>query len=268
VDTQQVLAGRVGGELPREDPDSPLWSKVAEHPAKLMVQDVTEPKLMEPGVELMRVRALHNGSWVVFRLEWEDPTKDLVPQPGFGSDAAGIQFPSLAGTDVPDAAMGEKGKGVWIWYWKSLWQDDAERARLGTGDRVAALYPQGTTDHYPFEAGGAARAEMEKRYAPAQAAGNPIAVRGATAGPVQVLMAEGFGNVSPAKSQSGSGHGTWKDGCWMVTIARPLDLGPDMASLEMGKKTYMAFAVWDGVSRNTGSRKMRSGWIPLLLEER
>ena len=77
-------------------------------------------------------------------------------------------------------------------------------------------------------------------------------------------------NITPQKlftMEEVARHNT-KDGCWMVTIARPLDLGPDMASLEMGKKTYMAFAVWDGVSRNTGSRKMRSGWIPLLLEER
>jgi hypothetical protein len=265
VDTQQVLAPRVSTALPREDPGSPLWSKASEHPARLMLQDITEPKLTEPGVELVHVRALHDGSWLVFRLEWEDKTMDLIPQPGLGSDAAAIQFSGQAGTDVPDAAMGEKGKGVRIWYWKALWQDDADRARLRKGDRVSALYPQGTTDHYPFEAGGAARTEMEKRYAPAQAAGNPVAVR-AGAGPVQVLMAEGFGNVSPAKSQDGTGHGAWKDGKWLVTIARPLDMGPDMASLEAGKRTYMAFAVWDGAARNTGSRKMRSGWIPLLLE--
>jgi hypothetical protein len=51
-----------------------------------------------------------------------------------------------------------------------------------------------------------------------------------------------------------------------VTIARPLQEGAGRNNLEVGKKTYVAFAVWDGADRQTGSRKMRSGWVPLFLE--
>jgi hypothetical protein len=265
INTQQVTASRMSQELPREDPNSALWNNVQEHPAKLMVQDVTEPKLTEPGVELLRVRAMHNGNWVVFRLEWEDQSQNLIPETGFGSDAAAIQFPEQAGADVPDAAMGEKGKGVRIWFWKSVWQDDAERAQQGKGDRIASLYPQGSADHYPFNANPEAKAEMESRYAPARAAGNPITVRHGNS-PIQVVMAEGFGNLTPAPSQEGAGRGVWKDGHWVTTIARPLNAGQGMGALEVGKKTYIAFAVWDGAARHTGSRKMRSGWIPLVLE--
>ena len=53
---------------------------------------------------------------------------------------------------------------------------DARRAREGGGDRIATLYPNATTDHYPFQANPAAQAEIEERYAPARAAGNPTAV--------------------------------------------------------------------------------------------
>jgi DMSO reductase family type II enzyme heme b subunit len=265
VDTQQVAVKFVKGEIPKEDPGSDLWDSAVEHPAKLMVQDVTEPRLIEPGVELVRVRALHNGAWVVFRLEWDDPTRDLIPMPNHSSDAAAIQFPALAGADVPDAAMGQAGKGVRIWYWKALWQDDAERAAAGGGDRVATLYPNAKIDHYPFEANPAARDEMAKRYAPALAAGNPILDR-PNAGPVQVLVAEGFGTTSVSGNQPAAGRGVWKGGRWITTIARPLDCGAELGSLEVGKRTYAAFAVWDGAKRHTGSRKMRSGWIPLLLE--
>jgi DMSO reductase family type II enzyme heme b subunit len=266
VDTQQVSAKLVAGTLPTEDPASRLWNDAPEHPAALMVQDVTEPKLIEPGVPLVKVRALHNREWVVFRLEWEDPTQDLIPESGTSSDAAALQFPMQQGADVPDAAMGEQGKGVRIWYWKAVWQDDDERARAGKGDRIATLYPNAVPDHYPYEANPAARAEMEKRYAPARAAGNPIAAR-PQAGPVQVLMAEGFGNTTVTPTQQAAGRGRWTDGKWVATIARPLRGGAELGELEAGKKGYLAVAVWDGAKQHTGSRKMRSGWIPFVLKE-
>jgi DMSO reductase family type II enzyme heme b subunit len=266
-DLQQVTAVLAGGALPAEDPGSRLWDRAPEHPARLMVQDVVEPRLTTPGVEVVAVRALHDGNRIAFRLEWGDATRDISAESGRSSDAAALQFPVVSGADVPDAAMGERGKGVRIWYWKALWQDDAERAASGGKDRIAALYPNASIDHYPFAAAaGDARAEFERRYAPARAAGNPIAERGA-AGPVQVLAAEGYGNVAPAtQTQAGAGRGTWSDGRWVVTIARPLRPGPDMGVLEPGGRSYIAFAVWDGSARHTGSRKMRSGWTRLVLE--
>jgi DMSO reductase family type II enzyme heme b subunit len=264
IDMQQVAAKFVKGELPKGDPASALWNSATEHPAKLMVQDVTEPRLIEPGVELVRVRALHNGEWVVFRLEWDDPTEDLIPAPNRSCDAAAVQFPLAGGADLPDAAMGQVGKGVRIWYWKAVWQDDADRAAAGKGDRVAALYPNAKIDHYPFEANPAERDEMAKRYAPAMAAGNPILAR-PNAGPVQVLVAEGFGTTAVSGTQPSAGRGIWRKGGWTTTIARPLNGGPGLGILEAGQRSYVAFAVWDGAKRHTGSRKMRSGWIPLLL---
>jgi hypothetical protein len=261
-----VSALKIAGALPTEDPNSKLWNDAPEHPAKLMIQDVTEPKMLDPGISLVKVRALHNNDWVVFRLEWDDATHNLIPQPGTSSDAIAIQFPLQAGADVPDAAMGQQGKAVRIWYWKALWQDDDERAKAGKGDRIATLYPNAKADHYPFEASAVARDEMEKRYAPAKAAGNPILAR-PNANPVQVLMAEGFGNTTPNSNQPSAGRGIWNQGRWMTTIARPLRGGTDLGDLEAGKRTYIAFAVWDGAKQHTGSRKMRSGWIPFVLRE-
>jgi len=232
----------------------------------LMVQDVTEPKLVEPGVALVKVRALHNRDWVVFRLEWSDATHNLIPHSGRSSDAAALQFPLLQTVDVPDPAMGQAGKGVRIWYWKAVWQDDAARAQANKGDRVATLYPNAVSDHYPYAAAkdAAGRAEMEKRYAPANAAGNPVLAR-PNAGPVQVLMAEGFGNTTVTPAQTARGRGAWNAGTWTTTIARPLRGGADLGDLEVGKRGYIAVAVWDGEKAHTGSRKMRSGWIPFLL---
>lgn len=263
-DTEQVVALRVQGALPLEDPASALWRQAPEYSATLLKQDVTEPMLTEPGVDRVGVRALHNGEWIVFRLEWSDPTQDLIPLAGRSSDAAAIQFPLQPGDHLPDNAMGEKGKGVRIWYWKAVWQDDTSRAQAKGGDRIASLYPNAAIDHYPFQASETARAEMEKRYAPARAAGNPITTLPGD-GPVQVLMAEGFGNTRVVAAQTGRGRGMWAGGKWTTTLARPLAGGTELGNLEAGKRNYLALAIWDGAKSHAGSRKMRSNWIPLVL---
>jgi DMSO reductase family type II enzyme heme b subunit len=263
VNTAEVRAVRGSGELPVLDPASKLWDAAPEHPARLMVQDVTEPRLTQPGVDLVKVRAMHDGNTVVFRLEWVDATQDLVADVGRGSDAAAVQLPLQPGADVPDPAMGQLGKGVQIAYWKAVWQDDANRAGSGK-DRVASLHPNASVDHYPSQAGNEARAEMERRYAPAQAAGNPMLT--ARNGAVQEMTVEGFGNATVPAAQKATGRGNWSAGRWLTTIARPLAEGAGAANLQPGQKTYAAFAIWDGAQRHTGARKMRSGWIPLVLE--
>lgn len=264
VDTTQVSAMLTSGPLPMEDPTAAIWQTAPEHPATLMMQDVTEPRLSKPGVGLVKVRALHDGATVVFRLQWDDATRDVIPESGVSSDAVAVQFSVPPGADVPNAAMGEMGKPVEICYWKAVWQDDAEREKSGV-DRVAALYPRMAVDSYPYKQNEAARDEMTKRYAPALAAGNPITAR-PQAGAVQEMLAEGFGTSSVPPVQHASGRGAWSQKAWVVTIARPLHEGDGRSNLEVGKKTYMAFAVWDGAERQTGGRKMRSGWVPLVLQ--
>jgi hypothetical protein len=264
IDATQVTAVHVSGLLPTEDPLSPAWDRAPEHPAALLPQDIVEPKLMDPGVARVDIRALHNSDWIVFRLGWNDATADVLAQTGVTSDSAAIQLPVNAGPQVPDPAMGESGKGVHLLYWKALWQDDAARAASGQ-DRVAALYPNATTDHYPFLANPAAKDEMTRRYAPAEAAGNPITRRAGTS-PVQELLAEGYGTTTAATTQKALGRGAWRNGRWLVTMARPLDEGDGLPRLAPGQKTFLAVAVWDGTSRQAGARKMRSVWIPLVLQ--
>jgi hypothetical protein len=209
------------------------------------------------------VQALHDGKTIAFRLEWDDAAKNVIPDSGVSSDAAAIQFSTVAGADLPNAAMGDPGKPVEICYWKAVWQDDAERPK--NVDRVASLYPSMAVDHYPFKAPSATD-EMARRYSPALASGNPVTAR-PQSGAVQQLVAEGFGSSSAPPGQFASGRGQWANGRWSVTISRPLREGEGRSNLEIGKKTYVAFAVWDGAERQTGSRKMRSGWAPLLVQD-
>ncbi len=132
----------------------------------------------------------------------------------------------------------------------------------GRGDSIRDLYPNASIDHYPFEAkplepGSAARQEMERLYSPAMAAGNRRA--GPRQSPVETLIAAGPGTLAPASAQDATGRGVFQKGRWSVVIRRPLPQG-----LGRDQRTHVAFAIWQGSHQESGARKMRTGWIPLV----
>ena len=99
-----------------------------------------------------------------------------------------------------------------------------------------------------------------KRYAPARALGNQMA--GPRERPVQDLVAEGPGTIHPAAKTQSNGRGVRADGGWAVVLSRPAPKG-----IEPGSRTQVAFAVWQGSRQEAGARKMRSVWVPLLIEK-
>lgn len=262
VNPNEVLAKRVVGEIPRTDPTSALWETAPEHPARLLLQDQTEPRLAQRTVETLKLRALHDGKWIAFRLEWPDESFDALIGPDLYSDGAAFQVPELAGGDVPDAAMGQKGRPVRISAWKAAWQDRIDKGM----DPMRVLYPHGTADHYPHEAAKeeADRQGLARVYSPAVAVGNPVAVHRPDS-PTQDLVAEGFGTLEATSRQESVGKGVHDGRRWLLTLARPLDTEQGKA-LRPGERTYAAFAVWEGSAHNTGSRKMRTGWVPLQID--
>jgi hypothetical protein len=156
--------------------------------------------------------------------------------------------------------MGEPGRGVEITYWRAVWQAAVD----GRPDSIRALYPGASVDHYPFEAAPldddpAAREEMATRYAPARAVGNRMA--GSRRRPVEDLVAEGPGTLSPATEQDSTGSGARTATGWAVMLERDL---PD--ALAASKRAQVAFAVWDGARGEVGARKMRSVWVPIVME--
>lgn len=79
--------------------------------------------------------------------------------------------------------------------------------------------------------------------------------------PVEDLIAEGPGTLTSAPSAGSNGRGRRTADGWSVVISRrlPEGLGP-------GGRSQVAFAVWEGSRQEAGSRKMRTGWIPLAVE--
>jgi DMSO reductase family type II enzyme heme b subunit len=243
------------------DPGDAAWRDAPLYTAALVLQDMVEPRLLEPSTDKVQVRALTDGKSIAFRLEWADPTLNDLPGLGRFSDACAVQLPVSTQADVPAPQMGETQRPVEITYWRAFWQSMVD----GREDTIKALFPNATVDHYPFEAaslqpGSEAQREMALRYAPARELGNDMA--GPRKQPVQDLVAEGPGTIRPAPETRSVGRGKHTDQGWAVVLVRPLPNG-----LDLGSRTQVAFAVWQGAHQEVGARKMRSVWVPLLLQK-
>jgi hypothetical protein len=241
------------------DPEDKAWERAPEHVAKLVPQDLVEPRLMNTSTSEVKVRAITNGSEVAFRMEWLDGDKNDAPGPGKFSDACAVQIPAQLDKEAPDPQMGGQGKIVQVTYWRADWEASVNGRRDGIRD----LYPNASIDHYPFEAksldrGSDAQKAMALRYAPAHTLGNLRA--GPRSSAVEDLTANGPGTLTPAISRGSKGKGIHGQEGWSVVISRklPEGLGPR-------QRTQVALAVWQGSRQEAGARKMRSGWIPLLV---
>jgi Ethylbenzene dehydrogenase len=239
--------------------DDKSWERIPVHHAKLLLQDMVEPRLMQASTGIVDVQSITDGQKIIFRLNWNDPTVDDVPGPGRFGDAVAVQLPAAPTSDVPAPQMGENGKAVEITYWSAIFQAFVN----GRKDDIKAIYPYADVGHYPFEAaplkqGSAAQQKMAKRYAPARSLENPMS--GARTVPVQDLIAEGPGTLRAADKILSNGSGKHSQTGWTVVIVRPFPSGS-----QIGGRTQVAFAVWEGSHQEVGARKMRTAWIPLSL---
>jgi len=243
-----------------QDPGDSRWNRAPEFSGALLLQDLVEPRLMTPSTAQIRVRALTDGTNLAFRLQWVDPTLDDAAAPSRFPDGCAVQLPRDVAGETPAPQMGEPGRPVEITFWRADWQ----AAVNGRADDIQSLYPNASVDHYPFQApaaepGSAAQQAMARRYAPADAAGNRRV--GPRKSPVEDLVAQGPGTLTPAGQSRSSGRGIRSRDGWLVVITRPLPAG-----LASGKRTQVAFAIWEGSHGEAGARKMRTGWVPLLRQ--
>lgn len=256
-----VVAGYVSAGLDEPAPMNPIWDKAPEMEISLLTQDLTDPKLIEPTLSNIRVRALNDDRNLAFRIEWKDSTRDEVDTHKQFSDAVAVQLPPSAGGEVPDPTMGQAGRPVHIHLWKASYEREMN---LGEWD-LRQTFPNATVDHYPFEAGsGQEKEALTEQYTAAVAAGNPLSSKRTSA--VDDLTAQGFGTLTSMPQQSSKGWSDWRDGRWSVVISRPLSVSESAGDgLKAGQNTFVAFAVWDGSRDQAGSRKMRTAWIPLRI---
>jgi DMSO reductase family type II enzyme heme b subunit len=159
--------------------------------------------------------------------------------------------------EQPSPMMGNPGGRVNIMQWRAAFQRDLDYA----APTVRDLYPNAWADVYPDQVLSAADA---RPYAGALGLENPIS-RG-VASPVLDQMAEGWGTMTVKPDQHALGMGLYRDGGWRVVITRPM-VSDDLNAprLAPGDRTVVGFAVWEGGSREVGSRKAWAPWVPLVI---
>jgi DMSO reductase family type II enzyme heme b subunit len=81
-------------------------------------------------VKELRVRALHNGLRIFFRLEWDDANPDYrITEDTLFADSAGILFPLRGDADI--ATMGSVDQTVNAWHWRADFDDQPKNVTSG-----------------------------------------------------------------------------------------------------------------------------------------
>ena len=223
--TQSIGAWRVEAE-PVMDGSAPEWQSILPIFLPTTSQQVTPP-MGGGAIERIGVRAVHYDERLYVMLEWSDVTPDEASDryESF-SDAAAIQFPAEAGSEVPALCMGQADQAVNIWQWRA----DQQR-------EPPALPDNGYVDLYP---------STEDLYFTARQAGNPLSRAEGRVG-VANLVAGGFGTLEVTDRGDLQGNAVYKDGRWMVVFSRPFQPTGDLQPIIGGVGPIdVAFAVWNG----------------------
>lgn len=257
-------------EVPVDDPDDSAWSDSPELGVELGPQSIALPQNLAPAVTEVKVRAIHDGTRIGFRLQWDDPDVDdlTVPVDGFRDAVAVLIAPGIA--DETLRTMGSATVPVTLLHWKADWQRDVDAGRQDIG----AVYPNLSVDAYPplwdvapsdvdvasYEAAGATE------WLPGVHVVNPTSLARRTS-PVEKAIAYGFGTTTTAPTQNASGRGERTDNGWRVVIVKPLAAVDDGETAIMPDTTSTcAFAVWSGQAHDAGSRKAPSTTVhPLSM---
>lgn len=256
-----LIAGRVN------EPNAQLlnlqaafWQKAASVEVAMLPQAVATPHNVKPAIAAMQVRMVHNGDRIATWISWKDPTQsERIVVDNFGDQVA-VEWPISNDPKSPASPMmGNVGGRVTILQWRAAFQRDLEQGE----PKLRDLYPNAHTDIYPDEV---LRVSDTRPYMGAMGLDNPISHPVRT--PVLDQMAEGWGSMTVKPEQHADGKGLWKDGQWQVVITYPLSGGGvNDPSLAPGATSTVAFAVWEGGSREVGSRKAWSNWVPVKLDQ-
>ena len=272
ADDVTIIADKIVGEIPF-DPNHVVWRASHVFTIPLICQTITEPMNLDCATKRVIVSAVTNGSQIGIKVEWSDQSRNEINlRHETYRDAVAIQFPVQAVTidDTPLYTMGEEGKTVNIWHWKSEWQKDADR-RLDMED----TYPDMSADWYVDEEPGGKISYHDRQgknlgsFDPAAYSGNIFSKIELRKSPVEDLNAEGFGSLTTQESQDVNGHGTWDtNGIWKVVFIRDLtDKDKNDVQFPAYKDIIpVAFAVWDGNNAERDGLKSISEWNYLKIK--
>ncbi|MFQ6030961.1 MAG: ethylbenzene dehydrogenase-related protein, partial [Dehalococcoidia bacterium] len=256
IRTMEIVAQRVQ-RLP-SDPEDATWETLSEVRVPLM------PLWWHDGcIDAVRVKAVHDGERLAFRLQWNDTTRDVegIRQQSF-PDGAAVQL--TASPSPPLFAMGAVGGPVNIWHWKALWDEDRKEFQ-----DVGTAFPGMVADaYYGSEKGWQSGPREDTKFLPAMELGNLFASPERTS-TVEDANAAGLGTITSQTRDKQNVHGDsrWRDGVWRLQLSRDMtasDAGD--VPLRVGKPLSVAFAIWEGSAGDRNGQKSVSIWNTLVLE--
>ncbi|MFQ5723726.1 MAG: ethylbenzene dehydrogenase-related protein, partial [Terriglobia bacterium] len=253
----QTLAAQRVLSLPA-GPEDALWESIPAVRVPLMPLWWHEGYISE-----VRVKAVHDGQRLAFRLEWDDVTRDAgaIEQANF-PDGAAVQL--TANPSPPLFAMGAPGEPVNIWHWKAVWSEDQKRfADVGTA------FPRMVADAYFGSKSGWHSGPLEDtRFLPAVEVQNLIASPERPS-PIEDANAAGPGTLASQshEGQNVQGLSVWQEGVWRLQLVREITSSdPADVPLSTGGTVSVAFALWDGSAGDRNGQKSVSIWNTLTLE--
>ncbi len=183
----------------------------------------------------LHLAAAHDGTDLVLRLSWADPSRDDTAVPTSRiSDGVAIQFaPTL---DPPLFAMGSPERPVNVWRWHAY----DPKGMAGIADLIGPTHQ-----------------------------GLDVPMSGTQPRPQAESLQ--FQGMTSAPRQTGSGlplqvATRWQDGRWTATFRRSLHARSKSEVDLTATPLLFAFAVWDGrLDTNAGSKSITT-WHVLELE--
>lgn len=258
---------KIAGDLSKDYKNETLWKMASpDQVINLMGQPMVAPKPKNTETSLIHVTAVHDGKWIVFRMKWKDSEVSDSEKLATFSDAVALQFPIKNNEVPPPIMMGGKDDPVHLFHWKYQYQVDAKKGKK----TIDQIYPNMTADMYPmdFKQKGnfkEASKDQKESFVGGTAAGNPQSF---SKSGVDEIFAEGFGSSAVSDSHLAQGYGEWHNGEWTAYIARPLTY-ENGSKLLIGKKSHVAFAVWQGGKKEIGAIKsLTMMWTPFNILEK
>jgi mono/diheme cytochrome c family protein len=259
----EITATRVK-ELP-DHPDAGVWRTTP--PVNLHLMPLW---WRSDRPEEVTVRALHDGKEIALLLVWGDETSDhTAMRPQDFRDAVAVEF-SLT-PNPPFFAMGEVGKPINIWMWKSERQADLEPAFQD----LEKVYPNLGIDSYPNllkapveqPSRHALTLDSNKTFVTGWGAGN-IVSDPERKSPAEDLTAQGFGTLRarPRIDQKVDARGVYGAASYRVMFRRSMKPpGKEAVALTPGTTVPVAFAVWNGSAGDRDGKKSVTIWQELKI---
>ena len=279
-----IEAVRVQGDIP-VNPSDVFWTNYGPTKGTSVVLDlqpqmITNPMWPAPATKWVSVKVARNDREIAVRLEWIDPTRnDIMVQSQQYKDQAAVMFPIDQSSPVPPFTMGGEGERVNIWQWKATW--NKEGAGKGGNEMKQDLEDQydymslGSGSYYIYEPGGKlvlvpgqspsplqrhthvdpGMGKNEGVFNPGRATGNILSDNTLRRSPVEDLNAEGFSTLTTQSHQDVDGSGNWSNSRWSIVFKRQLKTEDANDTQFVGRKTSIAFAIWNGNNKERNGQK-------------